>query len=688
MFNSYLIAQAAESMEASKREQGSVTLSRWSSSGAKGATYRDHAAKSLKAEKKKTLQSLRSLTSSRRSYGRVTHFFFLLTIIFSLLITACSPRSTQTQSFIPSSPTESFPTVAPTFPAEEQNDVMILSIEENGYAHLFAFTPGKSGLTRLTSGDWNDITPSLSPNGRTLAFASNRGGFYDIFTLDLQSGQVSQLTNTPEYDASPTWSPDLAWLAYETYQGGNLDIVIQSLTDPSQKPIYLTDGNSSDHSPAWAPNGRQIAFISNRSGNADVWLADLNKTEGRFTDLSNTTQAAESHPVWSADGSHLAWASSLQGLDYSGIYIWDADKPDRAATWAGDGDWPAWNARGDEILTGVDSANQELLTAYSLQGQILLLPTPLPGPLRGLLWPKISLPNPLPLIYQQAAAQTPQPLWVPGVTPVANVPSKRWYVVPLQNVQAPYPQLHDLVDESFTALRQRVIKETGWDALASLENAFVPLTTSLDPGLGEDWLYTGRAFAINSLMVNAGWMSVVREDIGVQTYWRLYLRAQIQDGSHGEPIQNPPWDLNARYELDPKTYEAGGQYAAIPPGYWVDFTSLAQAYGWERLPALPNWRNYYAGARFTEFAKTDGLDWYSAMLELYPAEALLTPTPVLPPTATPSRTPIPTSTPGPTRTPLWTLTPSLTPLPTLTPTITKTPTATVTPPTIIPTFGP
>ena len=50
------------------------------------------------------------------------------------------------------------------------------------------------------------------------------------------------------------------------------------------------------------------------------------------------------------------------------------------------------------------------------------------------------------------------------------------------------------------------------------------------------------------------------------------------------------------------------------PGYWVDVTSLAIQYGWERVPALPNWRTFYRGARFTEFALTDGLDWYSAML--------------------------------------------------------------------------
>jgi TolB protein len=256
--------------------------------------------------------------------------------------------------------------------------------------------------------------------------------------------------------------------------------------------------------------------------------------------------------------------------------------------------------------------------------------------------------------------------------------------VDLKGVQAPYPQLHDQANEAFEALRERVRDEVGWDALASLENAFVPITTSLDPGFSEDWLYTGRAFAINSLMTNAGWMVVAREDFGEQTYWRLYLRAQLQDGSQGEPLHDTPWDLSARYDLDPKVYEQGGKYGDVPAGYWVDVTSLAIQYGWERLPALPNWRTFYRGARFTEFALTGGLDWYSAMLQLYPPDVLVTPTRVLPPTITPTRTPLPTWTPLPTRTPRPTYTPSAT----RTPTITRTPTGTLpaspTPPTIVP----
>lgn len=628
------------------------------------------------------------MSNLHRSRGALD-LIFIVILLSSL--TGCGQRVTSTQSPASSPTLESIPTVAPTFPAAEQNDVMLLSIEENGYAHLFAYDPGKLSLTRLTSGEWSDITPALSPDGKSVAFASDRGGHWDLYTLELENGQISQLTNTPEYDSSPTWSPDKAWIAYETYQNDQLQIAILSLTDSNSKPILLTDGSSSNHSPAWSPDGRQIAFVSNRDGDEDIWLADLNKTQDRFSDVSNTPQAIERHPVWSPDGNRLAWATVSQNMGYSGIYVWDATQPDRAATWVGDGDWPAWNARGDEIATIVEAPNQTLLAAYTLRNEPLLLPTPLPGSVHGLQWSRASLPDPLPQIIQQAAVQTPQVLWAPRVQSAAGVPSKRWYVVPLQNVQAPYPQLHDLVDESFAALRQRVIKETGWDALASLENAYVPLTTPLDPGLGQDWLYTGRAFAINSLMVNAGWMAVAREDIGAQTYWRLYLRAQNQDGSQGAPIEDPLWDLNARYQLVPKTYEAGGDYAAVPPGYWVDFTSLAAAYGWDRLPALPNWRNYYAGARFTEFALTSGLDWYSAMLELYPPEALITPTPVLPPTLTPSKTPVPSSTPVPTRTPRPTSTPSRTPTPSFTPTPrppTNTPTVTFTPPTIIPTFQP
>ena len=574
----------------------------------------------------------------------------------------------------------------PTAPRNSQ-EIVLFSFEEDGFAHLFMYVPEKMPLTRLTAGDWDDITPAPSPDGEKIAFASNRSGFWDLYLLDLESGGVTQLTNTPEYEGAPTWSPDGSFMAFEVYEDENLNIVVGPATDPLSEPIPLTTSSSSEHSPAWAPDGRHIAFVAD----GEVILADLDQTDGsRFENLSNTELASEAHPVWSPDGRRLAWASSSQSVGRSGIYVWDSAR-NVPASWIGDGNWPTWNVDGSQIITTLAAPNETYLTVYSIDGRLLQSLTPFPAAaLHGLAWANFIMPDEIPGGFKQAAELTPAPLWAPNGEPIGEGASNRWSLVELDGVQAPYPRMHDLSNEAFDALRERVRLEVGWDALASLENAFVPITTSLDPGFGEDWLYTGRAFAINSLMTNAGWMVAVREDFGAQTYWRLYLRAQLQDGSLGEPLRDLPWDLSARYNLDPKIYEQGGTYSRVPPGYWVDVTALAFQYGWERVPALPNWRTFFRGARFTEFALTGGLDWYSAMLELYPPDVLVTPTRVLPPTITPSRTPLPTWTPLPTRTPRPTRTPTPTRSPTITrtPTITPTPTGTLqpspTPPTIVP----
>jgi TolB protein len=555
-------------------------------------------------------------------------------------------------------------TPSPTAPAtetvDEIQDVIILSIREGGYSRLFAYRIDGLPLTRLTAGPWDDITPAIHPNQDKVAFASNRSGQWDLFLLDLISAEVTRLTDSPEYEAAPSWSPDGRYLAYETYLEDDLEIAILDIT--GEQPIArLTDHPGADFSPTWSPQGGKLAFVSSRNGKNEIWLAELDRFAGwLFTRLNESPSASIIHPAWSPDGSQLAWSAKEAGLRH--IYVWEEGAAPR---YLGSGDYAVWKPDGTTLLTIVNTPHHDLLTAYRVVDSIYVLPPwVLPGRVTGMTWGMARLPSHLPEKLEQHAQITPTPLWLTMSNLDHDIPGGRQDVVPLDGIEAPYSMLVDSADEAFQALRWRTAYTVGWDFLLTLENAFVPLTASLPPGMGDDWLYTGRAFALSPYPFSASWAVVVREDFGADTYWRIYLKTWDQDGSKGKPLNERPWDFLARSSGDLKVFEQGGKFAEeIPDGYWIDFTSLAEAYGWERLPALPTWRSSYSATRFNEFVLRNNLEWRQAMLELYPAEALVTPTLFVPPTITPTPAPAWYRTPTPTAPPIPIQMPGITPTP-------------------------
>ncbi len=614
----------------------------------------------------------------------------------AMIITlTAEPTSTASQANV--SPTQTPSPTASLTTSQTQNPkievdspfksgTIFLSLLEKDGRHLFAYNPLSLPFTRLTYGTWEDITPSASPDGTRLAFSSNRDGQWDIYSMDLQTGAIQRITNTPAYDASPSWSPDSQWLVYEAYTLSDIsDLEQPSLASQSQTegsspatllenleifilqinaaadPIRLTNHPATDFAPVWSPAGRQIAFVSNRTGEQEIWIADLDRIDDRLQNVSHNPASADKYPSWSPDGSMLAWSAYQSG--YTNIFYKSINAPGSRPQMVGVGDRPVWSPLDGILITTMFTPNRTYLAGYLTNSPGMALPSvPLPGIPDGIAWGPGVLPSPLPELMQQAAQANGGVIGSAAFTSLSAIPGERQKLVELEDTEAPYPLLNDLADESFYALRSRLADSIGWDYLSSLESAFVPLTSPLFPGMLNDWLYTGRAITLNPAPINAGWMQVTREDLGSETYWRIYLKTRFQNGSQGRPLYDPTWNFNARYSGDPRFYEAGGTYSnTIPAGYWFDFTQLAASLGWQRLPALVTWRFALPAARFNEFVLTDGLDWESAMRELYPSEALSTPTPVTPPTSTPTATRWPTRTPIPTRTPWPSRTPSPTP---------------------------
>lgn len=541
---------------------------------------------------------------------------------------------------------------------------VVFAARTEGRTHLWALTPGDPAPVQLTFGEWDDRDPAVSPDGSRVAFASRRSGGWDLFELDLSTSSAQPLTETAEYAGHPTWSPDGKWIAYEAYADGDFDVWIHPM-DGGQADIQLRHPGM-DVSPMWDPmSGRRIAFISDADGYPDVFLANLDDPDERFLNLTKSRGAAFSDPVFSPDGNWLAASRRLDGLQ--SIVLFDLKDASQAVRVVGPGEEAAWSPDGQVLLAVLASPTQRQVVSYLMQPQAVLpAGLALTGRVSSLVWAPLGLPAGSPA--GRAAEETAEP----------PSPAGRLSLIDLQGVSAPRPAMVEGVSEAFADLRLTIATDAGWDFLGTLEQAFVGLNDPMPPGFAyDDWLYTGRAFSINPAAYQAGWVEVVREDYGGETYWRIFVRAARQDGSLGEPLRVRPWTFEARFTGTPAVYDAGGALKPrTPTGYYVDLTELAEDHGFHRLPAMANWRTYYPGARYSEFAHSDGLTWAEAMLQLYPPEAIVTPTAFRTPTTTPTLTKVPTATPYWWR---WlTQQPTRTATPTRIPT--RTPTASSTPP--------
>jgi TolB protein len=236
-------------------------------------------------------------------------------------------------------------------------------------------------------------------------------------------------------------------------------------------------------------------------------------------------------------------------------------------------------------------------------------------------WKSAELPAQVQTYLAQTVIVPPENL-LDSIPSQPNSETGRSSLVLLPDVKAPQPYLSDLVDDRFIQLKGITGNKLGWNFLGILENASLAITTPPQPGIPENWLFTGRAIAVNTAPLEAGWMSVAKEEYNGQTYWRVWMKCLDQDGTCGSPLKVHPWDFNSRYSGNLQAFEEGGSIASIPSGFWVDFTELTSRLGWERLPSESNWRSYFPGILFNTFVLRQGLSWQEALLQLYPIEAI------------------------------------------------------------------
>lgn len=159
---------------------------------------------------------------------------------------------------------------------------ILFSSNQDGDSEIYIIdAAGGSAPTALTNNTGNDTDPAVSPDGRTVVYASDveTPGSPELFSISIEGGEARQLTNASGSSTSPSFSPDGSRIAFVSDRGGDGDIWI--MDSSGQRPFLVTidDGDAEDRSPAWTPDSRWIMFASNRDGGSfQVYLVSPDGT--------------------------------------------------------------------------------------------------------------------------------------------------------------------------------------------------------------------------------------------------------------------------------------------------------------------------------------------------------------------------------------------------------------------------
>src|SRR5262245_22767234 len=82
------------------------------------------------------------------------------------------------------------------------------ALDSNDRSHIHTMSADGGAASQLTSGPFNDRSPRFSPDGRQVAFVSDRSGNADVWLVGIAGGEPKQITNDPADDVDPEWSPD------------------------------------------------------------------------------------------------------------------------------------------------------------------------------------------------------------------------------------------------------------------------------------------------------------------------------------------------------------------------------------------------------------------------------------------------------------------------------------------------
>ena len=216
--------------------------------------------------------------------------------------------------------------------------------DRTGEMNIWLYSIDDGSVYQLTKGPGGDFQPNWSPDGKQLAFFSARSGNADIWLVEVETGDLKQISKNSSLDINPFFSSDGMFIAYQSDRGGRMELWVMNADGTDQR--QLTNTGVGGHFMRWSVDKNSIIFISpydDISGTVQVSLTGGDPEY--FSDIRGGAHISFSpnhSMIMDVIGHKSLWISPVESGDPEKVFEFE-DSENRI-------DYPVWSPDGNWIL--------------------------------------------------------------------------------------------------------------------------------------------------------------------------------------------------------------------------------------------------------------------------------------------------------------------------------------------------